>query len=799
MKRLLTLGLAVLSGCQLGGAPAQPSGTDLPAYEIRDTAYFLNQLTDLDRLPYLEDGVVSAQFSSYDRMSRLDPETGEIINNDANGDSGHYLRVDEQTGEGVMAEIDGPGVIVRLWSANPQGKIRFYLDGDTEPTFEFDHAALYRGEIEPFVPPLVWTRQPHNHASDSYFPIPFAKSCRITADKPHTQYYHIGYKTFPHSVQVESFQMPLSSAAKTALAQVVTQWQNPGRDPSMAHRVSPVERTWELAPGQSRAVEFSGPAEVRELRARWDSEMAYANRNLWLTIAWDGEDEPSVNAPLGDFFGVSFHHPDYRSLPLGVVGGEGYSFWRMPFRRSAVITVSNRGSLPATVELSASVVQKKLPRDASHFHAKWRREVSSENFDFPVLEATGKGRFVGMSLFIDNVLGGWWGEGDEKIRVDGEAFPSFFGTGSEDYFGDAWGIRHFENAFHGCLDSPPRQQSCYRWHIIDDVPFESSYRMTIENYSAHELVHNDYATMAYWYALPGSDDFFTEADRDKLLPQTSKIVAGATEAEDLAPYPAGAKRVEGEQYSMGEAVHLPGPAGTSYPFVLKCHDATAYTAEIGMAETPDDAWTATLAGQPVDGRIKLEKGEYPVTITVQRDEGVVFDYLKVNVLREWVKEWMVLGPFELGEDRANFVEAIGPEANYDFDATYDGIGKTVGWFAQDAGDNGLLNLEHSFEIKENAIAFVAVDLIAARDMETRIFLGSDDGAKLWLGDELIYEYAGRRAASPDDDVVPVTLREGVNHLMLKIWQGPGGWGVFLRLDDPDEEITIQRPGASPQM
>lgn len=162
----------------------------------------LKMVADLDRLPYLVEGEECDQFSSYDQRSRYDEATGKYLDWDANGDSGNYIRFDEATGEDVMAEMKGPGFINRIWSANPQGKIRFYLD-DAKP-IELDFNEMFSGKIEPFRRPLVWQRRVvlggDNPASDCYLPIPYQKSCKVTSvrlDKAKRiiQYYHIGYTT----------------------------------------------------------------------------------------------------------------------------------------------------------------------------------------------------------------------------------------------------------------------------------------------------------------------------------------------------------------------------------------------------------------------------------------------------------------------------------------------------------------------------------------------------------------------------------------------------------------------------
>jgi len=228
----VTLGIAVLG---LGPAPL-PAAVELGYEDL------LGHLTDLDRLPAIEPGVYCRQFSSYDRASRYDAASDSYINWDANGDAGQYLRVETATGEGVMAEMDGPGCIFRIWSANPQGVIRFYLDGDTSPTYEWDFRALCAGEIDPFIKPLVWKRDPAievNTASNCYVPIPFAKSCKVTGlakddqgkPVPPRQYYIIDYRVFPKDWKVNTFHLPLTGPQRQALERTAKAWANCGSLP----------------------------------------------------------------------------------------------------------------------------------------------------------------------------------------------------------------------------------------------------------------------------------------------------------------------------------------------------------------------------------------------------------------------------------------------------------------------------------------------------------------------------------------------------------------------------------------
>jgi hypothetical protein len=147
-----------------------------------------------------------------------------------------------------------------------------------------------------------------------------------------------------------------------------------------------------------------------------------------------------------------------------------------------------------------------------HFHAKWRmqKKMPKGHNDWTHLECTGKGRFVGGMLNITNPVKGWWGEGDEKIYVDGEAFPSHFGTGSEDYYGYAWcSPELFTHAYHSQsrCDGPENygQTSVSRFHVLDDIPFVRQFKFDMENLHRRG---NSRAAVSYWYARPGGNDFF---------------------------------------------------------------------------------------------------------------------------------------------------------------------------------------------------------------------------------------------------------------------------------------------------
>jgi hypothetical protein len=175
----------------------------------------------------------------------------------------------------------------------------------------------------------------------------------------------------------------------------------------------------------------------------------------------------------------------------------------MPFRRRGKLEITNNvermARIVAEVEWAPAPA---LPDDMAYFYARWRSEPDTKVFDYPLLETAGMGHFVGVSLPIDHPLPGWWGEGDEKVWVDDDDWPRFVGTGSEDYFGDAWGIRYLNGPSWGCSLQTAHRTCNYRWHFMDLIPFDKRMRMTIENYGPNGVGPRgfyEYTSTAFWY------------------------------------------------------------------------------------------------------------------------------------------------------------------------------------------------------------------------------------------------------------------------------------------------------------
>ncbi|MGC8644303.1 MAG: glycoside hydrolase family 172 protein, partial [Isosphaeraceae bacterium] len=431
-------------------------------------------------------GERTVQFSSYDRATRL--EGGKIVNPFANGDAGHYLRVEGKGDhrEWVLAEAKGPGYVSRIWSANPDGELRIYIDGNPKPALAASFPAITNGEIEPFGAPFGHDA---SRGRNLYFPFPFAKSIKITTTRG-KQYFQVSVTTFAEGTKVESYSPEVLRRASEVIEETRQGLLHP-----VLHRppiVGPSERRVrvQVPAGETRDLlgedwsgGHGGAIKSLALRVRTpDLEEALAR--TMLTISFDGAPEPQVAVPLGEFFGTGPGANDFESSIHRVVrDGSLVSSWYMPYHKSVRICLTNSSSQGIMIHAGLRVDRELPPENSLYFHARWRYQDGLQTkkadgtLDWPALRVSGAtGRFVGLLVDIFNPTPAWWGEGDEKIYVDGELFPSTIGTGTEDYFGYAWGNpQPYANPFHAQTrcDGPGSKgnTSNIRYQILDSVPF----------------------------------------------------------------------------------------------------------------------------------------------------------------------------------------------------------------------------------------------------------------------------------------------------------------------------------------
>lgn len=273
------------------------------------------------------------------------------------------------------------------------------------------------------------------------------------------------------------------------------------------------------------------------LGLNWEMADPFYYRKVLIKMYWDGQEQPSVVVPLGDFFCVGHSMPgNFAALPISVsckpeeryrFGGSAAfnSYFQMPFNTGARIEVENQNDIPygQYFYIDFERYREPLADDIAYFHAQWRREnpcegwapnlqtnspeVNIPNLDgrqnYVILETEGRGQYVGCNLSVAHFQGSWWGEGDEMIFVDDDYGwpPRLHGTGTEDYFNHAWGMQNNAFPMNGSViheSVVPGYQVSYRFHLTDPVRFDRRIKVTIEHGHANHL-SDDWASTAYWY------------------------------------------------------------------------------------------------------------------------------------------------------------------------------------------------------------------------------------------------------------------------------------------------------------
>lgn len=513
--------------------------------EMRSLAWLANAFSPGTRM---------VQFSSYDRKSRI--VNGDTVEWWANMDWGYYLRKEETKNgtEYVLAEAAGPGAIVRMWSANPgQRTWRIYLDGADTPVLAERGQDLLEGKVPPWGPAFSERR---NFGANFIFPLLFQKSVKVTVSgkpqAPPLMYYQVDLRLFPTGTRVRTFFREELSSIKTELDSTAQVLEDPDR-----HYQVPAGKTEdaevELAPAaEGELFSLTGPAAIVrlevEVKGEGEALTEVLGRTL-LKIKWDAEPRASVQVPLGDFFGTSPGANAMNSLPMSVQptpdGARLVCRFVMPFAQSALITLVNQSPKRLFLRAHLATIAWNFGPDSLYFHAgyrEWNRMPTRPFHDLRMLAVKGRGHFVGLEMNVRNPMEYfWWGEGDEKVWVDNDQFPSIFGTGTEDYFGYAWCVQYFKftRAFHG-VSLPTREWlavpqvlqipwfweglsnaaareaivSQYRWQILDAVPFENHFRFDMELYH-HRNTKVDVNATAYWYAAAGAEDDAVEPDLGK--------------------------------------------------------------------------------------------------------------------------------------------------------------------------------------------------------------------------------------------------------------------------------------------
>jgi len=563
----------------------------------------------------------------------------------------------------------------------------------------------------------------------------------------------------------------------------------------------------------------------------------YFLRRILLRMYWDGERSPSVEVPIGDFFGTGFQYKHYVTQFVGMSSGGYYSYFPMPFGTRARVEVVNETG----EEIGAFYYHldyQKLSRPpapaVARFHATWHRDIrTTPGRYFTVLEAEGRGHLVGLNLNMQSYDGGLaFLEGDEMIWVDGERQPSIRGTGTEDYFNSGWYFNHGEFAapYHGLIlkDDSLGRIAAYRFHVLDAIPFRKSIRAVIEHGDRNTEIA-DYSCTAYWYQLEPHRPFPPMLKASLRIPLRVEVPNGALEAESLVPEGVIPHAVEdmsayGPDWSGMTQLRVAwGRPGEQFTLRIPANDERCdvdlfYTKGPAYGDVDVIAGGRTVAGYSgyatsvvPGGKIALgdilTPGD-PLTLTFRvrgedpRSRGcaVGLDAFVIRPRREYIPAWEIAGPFPNPRDTTKGTigldSAYAPETDTSLAGTYAGVdGGPVRWQNMSTPASGYIDLMF-FDPNVNVVAYASTFVWSPSDQTLPLFLGSDDGAKVFLNGVQVFRLLTIRGPSPDQNRVPLALRTGWNRLLLKIEQHLGGYGFYARIRDT--ERTLKYSPAKPQ-
>ena len=604
------------------------------------TGSLLEEMTDLESLSrFPSPGYRTTQFSSHDRRSVSADLPGWFANSDGFGGEPipGFEEVLEAPGEDgigryLVCHVEGPGAVVRLWTARITGKLEVYLDASRSPLYRgpaqrfFTHAydaiggtdGLYDQEA------VFWQN------TAGYYPIPFEKELKIVweGNLEELHFYHLQVRQYDPGTRVESF----SRTDLSTYSQQIGTAREILSDPAGSLHPKGEKRVMhgQVEPGSAtRLGTIIGEKAISHLAVRIQAaDMERALRQNILKIRFDGASSPQVQSPVGDFFGAAPGINPYHSLPFSVYpDGSMHCRFYMPFRDSASIEVENLGGSPVLVEVEAHAVPRSWREGESmYFRARWRIDhglhaSSDPSQDIPYLVANGRGVSVGAAAYIYNPTpvpsswGNWWGEGDEKIFIDQAPFPDFFGTGSEDYYNYAWSSSAiFTHPYCGQPrnDGPANRGfvTNYRWHILDRIPFRTGLAFYMELMSHEPVEDFSYGRMVYAYGMPGYYDDHLPLTREDVRhlelpadwqPVGKKGSGGATffQAEALVKDPSRVSQEKAPIWSGGTIMawspsegaeslelDLPAPSDGKYRIVLtagKDHEGGAFRVMAGEA------------------------------------------------------------------------------------------------------------------------------------------------------------------------------------------------------------------------
>lgn len=502
--------------------------------------------------------------SSRDRRS-VSPDSAFWF---ANKDGYGFIRTDSINGrkENVLFDQSGPGVITRIWltTMTKEGKLRFYFDQATEAQWEIPAYDLMRTGLD-LGDGLVQAHTSYTPdgkgGNTLYLPIPYANGCRITFELPDSmevtpKYYLINYRKYPVGTAIKTFSTQEVEKNRKKIEQtnellLSHPAYTKGEELSSAGTIEPENSMILDLPAGEKAIHALS-FDLSMDTAHYEQIM----RQVMLQIDFDGVQ--TVSIPLGDFSGAGMGAPVTDSWFLTSNGkGKIDSRWVMPYQKGGKITLINRSPYPVDATVTLRTDNWKWDNRSLYFHTSWKQEngipvttqdLADNNADcseWNFATLSGRGVYKGDVLSLFNNTPAWYGEGDEKIWIDNDTFPSHFGTGTEDYYNCSWApVVPFYTPFGGAPRADSETSTGYntffRTRNLDAIPFRENLRFDIEMISWISGTV-DYSTTIYWYGDINASAAGTTPLEEALRPlpvqpadpAKFKLCADAIEFEDL--------------------------------------------------------------------------------------------------------------------------------------------------------------------------------------------------------------------------------------------------------------------------
>lgn len=586
--------------------------------------------------------------------------------------------------------------------------------------------------------------------------------------------------------------------------------------------------------GKSTVIaDVKGPGVITQIWFTISSGDTYFLRRILVRMYWDGEKNPSVEVPVGDFFGTGFQYKQYLSQLVGMSSGGYYSYFPMPFNKSAKVEIVNETNKDINsfyYHIDYQKLDKPLAKDVAYFHSWWHRDVKTNpNDNYLILDAAGQGHFIGTNMSMQGYDGNlWYLEGDEMVYVDGEKNPSMYGTGTEDYFNSGWYFNkgEFSAPYHGLIikDDSLARIAVYRFHLGDVVPFKKSIRFTIEHGHANEETA-DYSSTAYWYQKEPHKAFPEMLKSSLRIPLRFVVPNKALDADSLKIYNTklnstiedmsgiGAEwknnhqlRVEGKNRGDEFTLEIPSALEDEYNIDLYLTQGPDYgNFEIFYNEEKIGEFNGYAKEVSLSGKISLKElksinGKIPLKFVLTGKDEKSNDYTFgldsyiADPNRKYIAEWNMIGPFPNPSDdnsnRLGLDTPYPPETEVDIEKKYKGVDdKEIFWTLDKTPESGRMDL-YKYNPYEHVVVYALTYVYSPEDKTIPLLLGSDDGIKVFLNDKEIYRVLTVRLCEPDKDRIPLELKEGWNKLLLKIENNLGGYSFYARLLDLDKSLNV---------